>query len=217
MPGSRMAHQERTSRLVFLNLMRLSNLGIHMLVVFEGIDGCGKETQIKLLKEKRPDAVVFKYPTRTFHMLNDYLEKKLELAPKSLFLLFLSDIANEQKKVKEAMDAGKLVILDRYVFSTISYELNEFHLPQAKKIVEGIGFLKPDRVILLDITAEVSQERKSKQKALDRYEEDREFLRKVRDNYLRLDEEKFLSTEWKRIDASKSVEAVHKDVMKAIE
>jgi dTMP kinase len=188
-----------------------------MLVVFEGIDGCGKETQIKLLKEKRPDAVVFKYPTRTFHMLNDYLEKKLELAPKSLFLLFLSDIANEQKKVKEAMDAGKLVILDRYVFSTISYELNEFHLPQAKKIVEGIGFLKPDRVILLDITAEVSQERKSKQKALDRYEEDREFLRKVRDNYLRLDEEKFLSTEWKRIDASKSVEAVHKDVMKAIE
>jgi dTMP kinase len=187
-----------------------------MLIVIEGIDGCGKETQIKLLKEKRDDVVVFKYPTKSFQMLNDYLEKKAELAPKALFLLFLSDIANEQKKVKEALDSGKLVVLDRYVFSTIAYEVNEFHYPQAKKIVEGIGFLRPDKVIMLDITPEVSQERKSKQKQLDRYEEDREYLRKVRDNYLRLYEERFLSADWTSIDASKSVEAVHKEVMKAL-
>jgi dTMP kinase len=187
-----------------------------MLVVLEGIDGCGKDTQIKLLKEKYPEAIVFKYPTKNFQLLSDYLEKRIDLAPKSLFLLFLSDIANEQRKVKEATDSGKLVILDRYVFSTISYEVNEFHYPQAKKIVEGIGFLKPDRVILLDITPEVSQERKSKQKELDRYEADREFLRKVRDNYLRLNEETFLCNDWKMVDAAKSVEAVHKDVLRAL-
>jgi dTMP kinase len=187
-----------------------------MLAVIEGIDGCGKGTQIKLLQEEYPDAVVFKYPTRKFQLLNDYLEKKLELSPKSLFLLFLSDIANEQKKVKEALEQGKTVILDRYVFSTISYEVNEFLFPQAKKIVEGIGYLKPDRVILLDITPEVSQERKSKQKALDRYEEDMAYLRKVRDNFLRLEEETFLCSDWKRIDASRTVEAVHKDILKAL-
>jgi len=187
-----------------------------MLIVFEGIDGCGKETQIRMLKEKLGDVVVFKYPTRSFPMLNDYLEKKIELAPRALFLLFLSDIANEQKKVKAALDEGKTVVLDRYVFSTIAYELNEIHFPQAKKIVEGIGFLKPDKVLMLDISVEVSQERKSKQKQLDRYEEDREFLRKVRDNYLRLYDERFLCSDWHSIDASKTVEAVHKDVMKAI-
>ncbi len=187
-----------------------------MLVVIEGIDGCGKETQIKLLREKYPDLLVFKYPTKHFQMLNDYLEKRIDLAPKSLFLLFLSDIANEQMKVKEATDSGKLVILDRYVFSTIAYESTDFHYPQAKKIVEGMGFLKPDRVILLDITPEVSQERKSKQKELDRYEADREFLRIVRGNYLRLDEERFLCNDWKNIDASKSVESVHKEIMKAL-
>lgn len=187
-----------------------------MLIVFEGIDGCGKETQIKLLREKTPDAVVFKYPTKKFQMLNDYLEKKLELAPKSLFLLFLSDISNEQKKVKEALDAGKTVILDRYVFSTISYELAEMHFPQAKKIVEGLGFLKPDTVLLLDITPEVSQERKSKQKQLDRYEENKEYLGMVRENFLRLYEERFLTSNWHKVDASKSVEEVHAQIMRAL-
>ena len=188
-----------------------------MLIVLEGIDGCGKETQIRLLQEKMGGVVVFKYPTHNFQLLNDYLEKRAELSPKSLFLLFLSDIANEQKKVKAALDEGRTVVLDRYVFSTIAYEVNEFHYPQAKKIVEGIGFIKPDKVILLDITPEVSQERKSRQKKLDRYEEDRDFLRKVRDNYLRLHEERFLCSDWKSIDASKSVESVHKEIMKALD
>jgi dTMP kinase len=187
-----------------------------MLVVIDGIDGCGKGEQMRLLKEKFPDAAIFKYPTRTFQMLNDYLEKKAELAPKSLFLLFLSDIANEQKKIKEALDGGKLVVLDRYVFSTIAYEVNEFLYPQAKKIVEGIGFLKPDKVILLDITPEVSQERKAKQKALDRYEENREYLRRVRENFLRLCEERFLCEEWHKIDGSKPVGEVHAEIIKAL-
>lgn len=187
-----------------------------MLLVLEGIDGCGKETQIRLLREKFPDAAVFKYPTKTFQMLNDYLEKKAELAPKSLFLLFLADIANEQKKVKEAMDSGKLVILDRYVFSTIAYEVNEFLYPQAKKIVEGIGFIRPDKVILLDITPDISQERKRKQKQLDRYEENKEYLGKVRENFLRLCEEKFLTPEWHKIDGSVEQDKAHAAIMKAL-
>jgi len=186
------------------------------LLVFEGIDGCGKETQIRLLKEKRPEAVMFKYPTKTFQMLNDYLERKVDIAPKALFLLFLADIANEQRKIKEALDEGKLVILDRYVFSTIAYEVKEFHYPQAKKIVEGIGFIRPDKVILLDITAETSQERKSRQKQLDRYEENREYLGKVRENFLRLCEERFLTDEWKKIDAGADIGKVHAQIMEAL-
>jgi len=187
-----------------------------MLIVFEGIDGCGKETQIRLLREKTPDTVLFKYPTKSYQMLNDYLEKKIELAPKSIFLLFLSDIANEQKKIKEALESGKTVILDRYVFSTIAYELVDMHFPQAKKIVEGVGFLKPDAVLLLDITPEVSQERKKKQKQLDRYEENLEYLATVRENFLRLHEEQFLCQRWTKIDASKSVEDVQKAIVKAL-
>ncbi len=187
-----------------------------MLIAFEGIDGCGKETQIRLLQQKIPDSIVFKYPTKSFQMLNDYLERKLELAPKSLFLLFLSDIANEQELVRVAIDSGKTVILDRYVFSTISYELADIHFPQAKKIVEGLGFIKPDKVLLLDITAEESQERKRKQKKLDRYEENLEYLSRVRGNFLRLEEERFLTPNWHKVDAGKGVDAVHAEVMKLL-
>jgi dTMP kinase len=185
-----------------------------MLVVFEGIDGCGKETQIKLLREKRPDAVVFKYPTRNYQMLNDYLEKKVSIDPKSLFLLFLADIAEEQQKVKKALSENKLVVLDRYVFSTLAYEVNGISYEHGKKIVESVGFLKPDNVMLLDITPEISQERKRKQKELDRYEENLSYLGSVRSNFLKLHEERFLTPNWHKIDAGKGIDAVHAGIMK---
>jgi len=184
-------------------------------LVFEGVDGCGKETQIKMLKEKL-DCVVFKYPTQNYQMLNDYLEKKISPDPKALFLMFLADIADEQKKVEEALKEGKTVILDRYVFSTISYEVNGVDYENAKKIVERVNYLKPDMVILLDIDSKTSQERKAAQKKLDRYEENAEYLEKVRSNFLKLYDERFLDSAWVKIDASKSVGEVHQEIMKAI-
>lgn len=187
-----------------------------MLVVFEGIDGCGKETQIKLLREKLGCAV-FKYPTKKYQILNDYLEKKAHVDPKSLFLLFLADIAQEQEDMKRALAENKLVVLDRYVFSTIAYEVGSISYEAGKKIVEGVGYLKPDLVLLLDISSAVSQERKRKQKQLDRYEENAAYLEKVRSNFLRLFEERFLCMNWKKIDASKSVEEVYREIIKAVE
>ena len=169
--------------------------------VLEGGDGTGKGTQIDLLRERFPDAVFFKYPTVNFSMLNDYLEKKIELDPKSLFLLFLSDIANEQEKIREAENEGKMVILDRYVFSTIAYELDSIDYSQAKKIIESIDFIKPKKVILLDISPEAAQKRKKAQKALDRYESDMQYLGKVRENFKRLAKDRFLCEDWTTIDA----------------
>lgn len=185
-----------------------------MLIVFEGIDGCGKETQIKLLKEKTGCAV-FKYPTAGNRALNDYLERKSAPDPKALFLTFLSDIAEDQRNVKKALDEGKTVVLDRYVFSTIAYEVDGIDYPRGKKIVEGVGYLKPDIVLLLDIDSKTSQERKRKQKKLDRYEENSSYLEKVRGNFLHLRDDRFLSR-WATIDATKSVDEVHKMIMKAL-
>jgi dTMP kinase len=185
-----------------------------MLVVFEGPDGGGKGAQIQLLRKKFPDAVVFKYPTMNYQMLNDYLEKKVSIDSKSLFLLFLADIAQEQENVKAALAQGKLVILDRYVFSTIAYEVNGISYEHGKRIVEGVGFLKPDMVILLDIAPEVSQERKRKQKELDRYEENASYLGTVRSNFLKLHGERFLTPNWHKIDAGMGIDEVHAGIMK---
>lgn len=185
------------------------------LVVIEGIDGSGKETQIKLLKEEL-GCTVFKYPTRSYQMLNDYLEKKISIDPKSLLLLFLADIAQEQEEIKKALNNNKLVVLDRYVFSTIAYECNGIDYEHGKKIIESVGYLKPDAVILLDIDARVSQERKRKQKELDRYEEDIAYLAKVRLNFLKLYEERFLTPNWHKVDASKDIMSVHAEIMRVL-
>jgi dTMP kinase len=185
-----------------------------MLIVFEGIDGCGKETQIGLLKQKLAFSY-FKYPTRNFGILNDYLEKKTHLSSKSLFHLFLADIANQQEEAARAAKSG-IAVLDRYVFSTISYEVDGISYENGKKIVEATDFLKPDLVIYMDISEDISQERKRKQKQLDRYEEDKKYLARVRANYLKLCKDKLLTKNWQLVDASKSVEEVHSQILEAL-
>ncbi|MFA5076977.1 MAG: dTMP kinase [Candidatus Micrarchaeia archaeon] len=179
-----------------------------MLIVFEGIDGSGKDTQLELLK-RGLKFDHFKYPTKKFGILNDYLEKKIALGSKSLFHLFLADIANEQ----EAVAKSELAVLDRYVFSTIAYELDGINYANAKKIIEASSFLKPDLVIYLDLTPEISQARKSRQKALDRYEESASYLGGVRANYLKLFKDKFLTDNWRLVDASKGIEEVHTQIL----
>ena len=111
-------------------------------LVFEGIDGCGKDTQIALLKDKI-DFTHFKYPTPEFPSIREYLEKKRSIEPKSLFLLFLSDIANEQEKLADTLET---CIIDRYVFSTIAYD-KYFPYGQAKDLVSDIDFVRPDTVL----------------------------------------------------------------------
>ena len=184
-------------------------------IVFEGIDGCGKETQIRLLKESM-EFSIYKYPTDNFQMLSDYLERKTTLEPKSLFLLFLADIAEQQKLIEDELRQGKTVILDRYVFSTVAYELGAIGYDNSKRIIESAGFLKPDKAILMDIPPSVSQERKKRQKELDRYEEDAKYLEKVRSNFLKLHADGFLAKKWYKIDATKDISSINKELLKII-
>ncbi len=183
-------------------------------IVLEGLDGCGKDTQIALLKEKL-DFTHFKYPTNEFPSLREYLEKKRELGPKSLFLLFLADIANEQEKLEDTLE---LSIIDRYIFSTICYD-NHFSYGQAKDLVSDIGFVRPDMVILLDLPPEVAYKRKMEQKkkegvSPDRYDEDAEYLKHVRERFLTLKEDSFMCDKWVVLDATKSPKELHKEILK---
>jgi len=186
-----------------------------MLILIEGGDGCGKGTQVELLK-KELDCVVFKYPTSKTPELNEFLEKKKEFDQREVFHLFLKDIKNEQEEIKRAIASGKTVVLDRYVLSTIAYEKDGISFEEAKKIVSEMDFVKPDLVIFMDIDPKISQERKKKQKSLDRYEADMEYLSKVRENFLKLYKERFLTTNWHRIDANNSVSTVHEQIIKVI-
>lgn len=183
-----------------------------MFIVFEGLDGGGKSTQIELLKQKFPDAVVLKYPTMNIPILNAYLHKQIEIDREKLFYLFFMDILFEQPLVKEILQKGGLILMDRYVFSTIAYERSMTY-EEAKRIMLQAGFIAPDVVILIDIPPEVSQERKQKQKRLDRYEEDVAYLEKVRNGFLELCKERFMCEKWYVINGENSIEAIHKEIL----
>ena len=187
-----------------------------MKILLEGVDGSGKDTQIALLKGKL-DFAHFKYPTSSFPSIREYLEKKRTVAPKGLFLLFLADIANEQEKLAETPG---LSVIDRYVMSTVAYD-REFSYGQAKDIINDVGFIRPDITILLDLPPEEAYSRKMAQMKMnggapDRYDEDIEYLRYVRQRFLMLREDSFLCDKWVVLDATKSQEELHAEILELI-
>jgi len=173
----------------------------------EGIDGSGKETQLnlvlKFLKGRRVS--VYKYPdakSKFGRMIDSFLKKKLELAPLSQFFIYMLDIAKDQGEIERKLECGEIVILNRYVYSTIAYQCSKgVPFEKGVEMIESMNFAKPDLVVLLDVLPEVSMERKSRQKEMDRHEEDAELLRRVRENYLKLHDMNFLSRKWMKVEA----------------
>jgi dTMP kinase len=169
-----------------------------MLISFEGIDGCGKTTQINLLKEKfdfqkikyisvrEPGSTKISEQIRTI-LLNP---KNKEISSETEALLFASaraQIINEI--IIPALNENKIVICDRFIDSTIAYQgygrgmdikkLETINLFAIQKVVPKFTFY-------LDISVEESQMRLS-QNGLDRMESSGfEFFNKVRNGYLRI-------------------------------
>lgn len=185
-----------------------------MWIVMEGVDGSGKDTQIGLLRKKMKFAY-FKYPTPQNQKIQEYLARKLSIEGSDLVDLFLDDIYAEQEKLAGAAKKG-LAIVDRYVFSTIAYEAHLVEEEEIQRRIERRGFIRPDKVLLLDLPAKTAYERKKGQKTLDRYEEDVAYLERVRQNFLELYQERYGAKKWVKIDASRSVEEVHAAILKEI-
>ena len=92
------------------------------------MDGCGKTTQVKLLTEKLREqgekVIETNEPTKgsVGKLVRQVLEKKVILPPDALQLLFVADRSDHLKQtIKPALSAGKVVISDRYLWSTIAY------------------------------------------------------------------------------------------------
>ena len=97
-------------------------------IVIEGLDGCGKTTQVKLLAEKLrkqgEKVIETDEPTKgpVGKLIRQVLEKKVILPPNALQLLFVADRGDHLRRtIKPALSAGKIVISDRYLWSTIAY------------------------------------------------------------------------------------------------
>lgn len=192
-----------------------------LFITFEGADGCGKTTQMKLLAEylqkKGHEVVLTREPggkglgEKVREILLNY---DGEVSDRCESFLFLADRAqNIDIIVNPAVEAGKIVLCDRHTDSTVAYQGYGRGLD-----LERINLLnnlatndrKPDLTFVFDIDTETSMKRVGKEK--DRMESaGLEFHNRVRDGYLKIAQQE--PERIKVIDASKSIEDIHKDVL----
>ncbi len=192
-------------------------------IVIEGLDGAGGQSQTELLKEyfaennipsvfvKSPD-----YDHPIGQLISDYLNEKFELSNDQAFLAFATDVLNSVSKIEAGLKDEKIVIADRYITSTIAYHCSQgFPFEDAMKLVELLKYPRADAIIFIDIKPETSMERKKGEGELDKYEKEIEFLRKVRELYMREINENVLG-KWVVIDGERSKKEVHEDILKVI-
>ena len=196
-----------------------------LFITFEGADGCGKTTQMNLLaqylREKGFDVVVTREPGGKG--LGEKLREILlnydgEVSSVCESFLFLADRAqNVDITVKPAVEQGKIVLCDRHGDSTVAYQgygrgLDIERIEMLNSIATSNR--KPDLTLVFDIDVETSMKRVGTEK--DRMESAGiEFHNRVRQGYL--DIAKKEPNRVKVINAVKSIEEIHREVISIID
>lgn len=157
-----------------------------ILIVFEGIDGAGKSTQAKLLLRKLRsmglNAVYFREPSKG--RWGRRIKKKAldsgSLTPEEELILFQKDREeNVEKNIKPALKNKKIIILDRYYFSTIAYQGSRGIDPENIRRMNERFAPKPDLVFILDIKPKKGLERIQNRRKKDRLFEQEDYLARV--------------------------------------
>ena len=149
-----------------------------MFITFEGIEGCGKTTQIRLLseylKERGLDCITTREPGGTdigeairgifLHCDHDDIQPITEL-----LLVTAARAQHVAQVIKPQLQAGKIVLCDRYFDATVAYQgaasgLDIESIMQSHKIF--IDSLMPDLTILIDCAVEIGLKR-SRERNLD--------------------------------------------------
>lgn len=185
-----------------------------ILIVFEGIDGSGKSTQaeilMKTLQSKGFDVVYFQEPSKG--KWGRKIKKKAlhpdSLSPQEELDLFQKDRKeNVEKNLKPALERKRVVILDRYYYSTIAYQGAKGIDEKLIKRMNEEFIIKPDLVFILDIDPQKGLERIENRKKKDRLFEREEYLGKVREIFKSFIEKNFI-----HIDALKSKVEISKEI-----
>lgn len=161
------------------------------LIVFEGIDGAGKTTQIELLEEylRKNGRRVFRTaePTdsESGKLLREVLSGNVARTPEELALLFtldrISHNVRSENGIAKMLADGIDVICDRYYYSTIAYQGNETDPAWVSEMNLGCpAIAKPDLCVFLDLNAEESMKRIESGRTKREIYETRERLEQVR-------------------------------------
>jgi len=186
-----------------------------MLIAIEGIDGSGKSTIVKFiakeLKKRGFDVITFKEPTDSeWGKKIKELLKNRNVKPEEELELFLKDREYDVKNnILPALKSGKIVLMDRYYYSTIAYQgALGLDIEEIKEMNERIA-PKPDLVIVLDVKPEIAMSRIKAKRKPDRFE-NLEYLKKVREIFLKLKNNVIV------VNAEKGLEEVKSEVLEIV-
>ena len=190
---------------------------IEVLVNLEGIDGCGKSTQSKLLLEKLEGegekVIILKEPTKRPHgqKLWDMLHGKRKATNEEILELFVLDRKQHvEEKIEPALDSGAVVLMDRYYYSSMAYQVAGGI--DVEEIREKHEFApKPDVVLIFDLPVSVALERVKGHSDADEFEKE-EHLEKVREAYLNLKNDPLVRI----VDATGTPEEIFENVWKLV-
>ncbi len=180
-----------------------------MYIVFEGIDGAGKSTQIKMLKEWleangfRVETLVEPTDSEIGKLIREMLQRpdaETDKLQKTLGLLFAADRMLIMDKLE---DESKIIISDRSFISSLAYQEPAEWIEELNKYAK-----KPDLLLLLDLDPKTSVARTDGKDTF----ENEEYLTKVRENYLDLAKNYTCEI----IDASNGVNKMFSDIKKAV-
>lgn len=194
-------------------------------ITLEGPEGAGKTTQVKhltsVLNERGIDHLVTRDPGGTplgKKIRRILLTPNLDVSPRAELLLYQADRAQHvEELIMPALKAGKLVICDRYVDSTMAYQGYgrgiDFSLIEELNQI-ATGGLMPQLTFLFDLESEEGLSRRHPAEH-DRMEREAiEFHRKVRQGYLEMAKKE--PKRWHVLDASKPLSAVQQEFQETL-
>ncbi|MCC6328176.1 MAG: dTMP kinase [Acidobacteria bacterium] len=199
-------------------------------ITFEGIDGSGKSTQLRMLtgalRSNGIDCLSTREPGGTplgRRLREAFLETEETVAPIAELLLFAADRAQHvELLIRPALAEGRIVISDRYADATFAYQGagRGFSEAVVNQIIQlATGGLKPDLTLFFDISEETAfartRSRTETGESVNRMDaETADFYSRVRKAYLEIAErepERFLI-----IDGNRSVEEIHAHVWEIV-
>ncbi|HAV13143.1 MAG TPA: dTMP kinase [Opitutae bacterium] len=201
-----------------------------LFITFEGGEGCGKSTQIRLLRERLEadgnTVLQTREPGGT--PLGETVRKLLQhdkagegMAPEAELLLFTASRAQlTRERIQPALDADQVVLCDRFMDSTTVYQgvarqIDSLSVATINQF--AVGNTRPELTILIDLSPDVGMTRvRSRGNGeLDRMEQEAlEFFEAVRAGYLKLaadEPERFLV-----LDGGQSIEALQSQIWEAV-
>lgn len=196
-------------------------------IVFEGIDGSGKSTQMKFLADRLQERGIKVRLTLepTYGLVGDTLHRilsgEIKADPKVTAALFVADrldhLTNSQDGVLKSLDRGEIVICDRYYFSSYAYQSTEVPSEwvfDANRLCAET--LKPDATVFIDISPQTAMERiNANRESVEIYETE-EKLTKIRKSYFDAFEKMKDTENVVVVNGERTVEEIAEDIEKYV-